>query len=306
MMPKGVELQIQRQVDNLAAYKAALAEAVKGRTKLWQLVHDSNDETYINRINGTTISGIDARLSQVSLGQQVAEFFTLHDAYFQNDAKLPNITGFSQAFSYYRWRVSQHLAQIYRDVRGSQIDVNYVFPRPDLVFGQIAYGQQYEKADDLNTAESGPAKIAVRAAATLGEANWTIKAKLQRNDGSPLDLQAQLPGGAALGTERVLGETPLSGDANAEQKDLPTKDTRLFKAGEPVLVQDGNNQELATVEDVQEGKLMLKQPLRFKYAQQDGAKVTPLFKAVSEVNAEGGSPGDVVELRVAPDRMVTL
>jgi hypothetical protein len=27
---------------------------------------------------------------------------------------------------------------------------------------------------------------------------------------------------------------------------------------------------------------------------------------VSEVNAEGGSPGDVVELRVAPDRMVTL
>lgn len=307
-MPSGVELQIRLQADNLAAYKGEIVAVTSGRSKLWTLVDAASDEPYENRVKGQTITDLDTKLTNVQFGTTIGPWVTLHNDYFATDAGIANVTTLALAIPYYRWRVSQFFQQFYYEYTGSYLNAAYVFPRYDLSFGTFARTSNvFTNGSVVNTTESGLAKVQATATSIIGGVTWTVTPTLKRSDDTTVQLSISFLAADALGTSRIFGEEFLTNNVSANATVIPLANTTQFKVAEPVLLQDSNNQEAATVASIQAGvSITLTAGTRWGYNTASSAKVTPLFKDVTACTGSGGTAGDTCKLEVAVDRAVSI
>jgi len=69
-----VQAQFQKQCDHIAAVKQAFVEAMDGRASLWSMVDAAGDETYENRVKGSTITAVDTVLNTSALGKNLSDW----------------------------------------------------------------------------------------------------------------------------------------------------------------------------------------------------------------------------------------
>jgi hypothetical protein len=237
----GVPLQIQKQLDNLAAYRAALTQAVTGRTLLWQMVQNADNPTYENRVfGGYTISQVDTALDSVTISQGVAPWFAQHNSYFQNDLAITGV-GFVSPLDAWlagqRWRVSQYLNRVQKDVSGSYLTATNVFPRDDLALGSHAKTSDvFTAGSPVDQTQSGLGRVmaVVPQGTTIGGTNYTVTATLTRATGAGLSLAVTFSSGAIAGAAITYGSQALSGTAASGQAVVPVAATAQFLVGEYV------------------------------------------------------------------------
>jgi hypothetical protein len=312
----GVPLQIQKQLDNLAAYRAALTQAVTGRTLLWQMVQNADNPTYENRVfGGYTISQVDTALDSVTISQGVAPWFAQHNSYFQNDLAITGV-GFVSPLDAWlagqRWRVSQYLNRVQKDVSGSYLTATNVFPRDDLALGSHAKTSDvFTAGSPVDQTQSGLGRVmaVVPQGTTIGGTNYTVTATLTRATGAGLSLAVTFSSGAIAGAAITYGSQALSGTAASGQAVVPVAATAQFLVGEYVLLSDSTGfSEWGQITSlVTNTSITLTTNLVNTYTTGNTAKVAPLFAGVTAATCSGtGTSGDNIVFKVNPDRVVAL
>jgi hypothetical protein len=307
-MPTGVELKVQEQIDNLAAWRDALLAASNGRTPLRGFVDDAADFPYEDRIVGATITALDASLRVQAPSSVISPWVVLHNSYYQLDAGISGVTTLAQAIAHYRWRVPERFNELFFGATGNYLGLNNVFPRASLIYGTIAHGGSYTPTTDVfNTSRTSPGKVRAQATANVGASNWTLTATLTRGDATTVNLAVTFTASDPSGTKKTFGQQALSSNAASGQAVLAVGATSQFKVGELVLVEDDDDQEIGTVESITlNTSITLSANLRHAYATADNAKVTPLFRGVTACTQSGSSSGNAAQIRVDPDREVSL
>jgi hypothetical protein len=279
--------------------------AVEGRTLLWTLVDASSDIPYENTVKGSEVTAIDNVMDNMVVGGSLSRWFSLHTAYFQNVAT--SLSNWSTALATWKWRASEFWAKAYYEALGTKIPVAYVFPRDDLDLGSYTKTSSTftAAADTMDTTFTNGGKIAAKATSAIGGSNLVLTGTLKRLDDTTVSIQATVSSGASIGDEFIFGERVLGADAAAAQAVLSVGATAQFKVGEPVLVEDDDDQEYGVVASiVTNTSITLTANLKNAYGTADNAKVTPLFKAITNCSHSGGTNGDTVDFVVAPDRVV--
>jgi len=305
-MATGVELQIQMQMDNMAAWRKLSLAAISGRTLLWTMVDDAGDIPYENRVKGSDITAIDTVMDGLTTGSLLSRWFQLHATYFSTD--VPALLSFETAMATWKWRASYHWAQLYYESTGVKLSTNLIYPRDDISLASYAKtSSTFTAGDVIDTTYTVGGKIAAEATSTIGAANLSLTATLTRIDDTSVSLIALLPSTSSLGTQIVYGEQSLGGDAADGQKTVLLSTTSPFKVGEPVLIEDDDNQEYAVVATINSGvSIVMVDNLRWEYTTANSAKVTPLFKGVTNVTHTLGTNGDTANIVPIGDREVSL
>jgi hypothetical protein len=301
-----VEFSVQKQVDNIAAYKKALLAATVGRGSLWQMVDDAEDQVYENRVKGSSITAVDNSLNSTSFGNNIAQWFSLHNEYFSQDLGLGGLDG---GLTAYRWRVSQFFNLVQYESGSSYLTPTNVFPRDDLVLGtHLQVGDAFTLGVALDPLQSGPGKVAAIADNVIGAAAYNLSATVTRLDGSFTQLTASFPAASPAGTSKTFGEQALSGNCAAGQPTLLVAATTQFIVGDYVLIGDSQNTEWGIILSmVPNTSITLTASVRNSYTLANNAKVTPLYAGVTAATSGGsGSAGDGVTFRFNPDRALNL
>jgi hypothetical protein len=296
-----VQTQFQKQCDHIAAVKQAFVGAMNGRASLWSMVDAAGDETYENRVKGSTISAVDAVLSNTTLGKNLSDWFKLHTDYFNNDVSLTNI---DTALTSYGWRVSERFNEFYYDINRRYLTRTNVFPRADLGMGSYARtGSAFTAGDAINEEKSGPTRICAAATAIVGGANITLTGTLVWENDTTITLGVTFTAADAIGTEKIFGEQALGANASAAQPVLSVASTAAFVAGQKVFIKDNSNAEWATILSiVTNTSITLTTNLKHAYTTAASAKVSPMFKEISACTHTGGTNGDAFAFQPAVDR----
>ena len=304
-----VAAQIQKQVDNIAAYRKSILAAVAGRTHLWQMAYNADDETYDNRVLGSSLSNVDTIMDTAPYGSQLAFWFAAHNDYITKDLSLSG--GLDAYVTSLGWRVPWHFAQTSVEAGRPKLTTTNVFPREDVSLGtHVKSGDVFTAGTAVDTTVTGLGRIeaVVPGGTTIGGANYTVTATLTRQDATTVSLGVTINSSSPPGTAKIFGEQALTGNADSGQKVVLIATTTQFKVGEPVLVYDSNGTEWGVVASIQAStSITLTNNLINNYTTAASAKVAPMFSAVTAATCSGtGTTGDQVGFWVAPDRVVSL
>ncbi len=310
-----VTLQIQKQLDNIAAYREALTQATASRTLLWLMAYDAADESYVNTVVNQTLTNLDNTMNAVTIGSMFGPWVALHNTYFKDVLGVTISTGQAGYLDAWLagigWRVSQYFNRSFFDQNGSYLTATNVFPRDDLILGTHAKtGNVFTPGTAVDLTQSGLGRVqaVVPTGTTIGGSTYTVTATLTKLAGTSLPLAAAFPSSSVAGTAIVFGEQALSGDAAASQKVASVAATAQFAVGEPVLFTDNQGTSewgiVATV--TTNTSLTMTNNLLNAYTTGHSSKVTPLFSAVTAATTANGTNGDNVSFRIAPDRAISL
>lgn len=307
-MPTGVELQFRNQCDNLGAYRSAWRIAVAGRNSLWAMVDAAGNQAYEDAVKGTQITAVDTRLGDQVFGNSISEWFRLHRDYFNNTAGITDVNDIDSALTYYRWRVPQDFNELYYDWKGRYLTLTNVFPKADLNFGTYARtGSSFTDGDAVDTTVSGLSMVMAEATTLVGASNITVTATLKQSDDTTIALGVTFTSGDAIGTQKVFGETALSGNALAAATSVSVASTAAFEVGDRVLIYDSSSQEHAVIESiVTNTSITFTAAIRNAYTTAASAKITPLFKDVTSCTHTNGTNGDEFDLKAKPDRTIAI
>jgi len=321
-----VELQIRSQIDEIAATKQALVTALAGRSSsaLWTLVDAAGDIPYENRVKGTNIYAVDQSINSVSIQTLVADWFRLHNEYFQQDAGLTvgstPVTSLKSAVeTYYRWRVPQYFNDLMTGALGQGIALSNVFPRGDLSLGSYAAtgtaAGTFTDGSSLETTLAGPGMVNTIVTHLIGANDLVLSVTCKYEDGTTVAVGVTLPTTSAVGTKKIVGQQALTSNHTAASDNgvVLVAATGQFKVGQKVLVKDTNGQEVAQVLSlVANTSLTLTTVggttggLRNNYTTAATATVTPLFTDVTAITNSNGTSADAVSLAFEPDRTLTI
>lgn len=318
MPAAGVELQVQLQVDNLDAYRRTIRASIDGRTQLWGLVDDADDEPYENRVKGQSITDLDDVLDEVLFGNNtnIRTWFTLHNSYYNLDAGLEDppgtpITTLEAALVFYHWRAGQDFAEWFQEALNNTLDVVAVYPSESINLGNyVKSGAVFTDGDAADTTKSGLGMVRAVAAVVIGAAPWTVSAVLTRADDSTVSLDAAFLAADPIGTEIVLGEEALTGDLLTGGTVVSVAATTQFIVGEPVLVVNPGtgDQHYSTVQSIVAAtSVTLVDSARFDFTTAGSSTITPLFKDVAGASDGGsGTAGDECDFGFKPDRVTAI
>jgi len=305
-MPTGVELQIQRQIDNLAAWRMAAMQAVATRTSLWSMVDSAANETYENRVKGASVTAVDATLNDVAIGSRINTWFSLHTQYFNVDLSL---NGWGGALSTWKWRVSHYFALLYYEAVGSRLSTAYVYPADDLVLGDyVKTSGVFTDGDPVDTLYAAAGKMAARMTNTIGATPLVLTGTFTKTDATTKTVAVTVTALAANDTDFVFGRQLLSGNAAADQPTISVAATAQFTVGQPVLIEDddGESEYGIVLSIIASTSITLTANLHRAYTTANTAAVTPLFTDATLVTHTGGTNGDTVDIVMIPDRTIAL
>lgn len=314
-----VEAAIQGQFDRIAKGRQTQKAAYATGNDFWTKVDAAADETYENRIKGTTITALDTALANGTFWSVAAlkAWFTLHSSYFQNDLNLAS-PYFTSYLASKGWRVPYEAAEAYYEAMGSRLPAQWVFPKGTLVADESdpsASGMhKFFTWADASTIETvtvvdgalsncyAPVMI-TSDTASPGGASHSITATLQ--DATTKDI-TYTPDATQYG-QIILGQAAIGvGGAAAAQKDVLIKTAvTQFKAGEYVLLATAELDafEVAQIDSIDTLTLTMESDLIATYDEDD--LVIPLFtNAVYKAGTLDTDKSLTVWAR--PDRIIAL
>lgn len=324
-IPSTVEQSLRDQVGHLAAYKKALVAAVAGRGNFWQIVQNSNNEAYIDRVQGNAISIADGRLDDIAFGDKVVEVMLRNRDYFIADMGMSG--SWTAALNDMGWRAHEYFGDFYKDAVGQSIAAANLYPREDFLFGYYSHNPSVLTKDLLTndsdlgsystiSSKTGPGKIVVKVVSSpIGGSNLVLAVKALRADKATVEVVSiTIPSGSIVGYSKVLGQTTVDGSITAGDTDfdVDTGTGGPFQAGEKLhIYESGVGDEVLTIDSVNTDTITVADDGGVKRSYTTAAKVTPLFGGIKSgssdaVVASGGNSGDKVTFSVDPDRVVTL
>lgn len=301
------ESSVQGQVDRWAKIKQQYI--VTTGTDFWSRVDATGDETYENRVKGSTITTLDTSVEDGDLGHnsKYKNWLTLHHTYLVTDL---GYTGFDTWLTAMKWRVPEEFADMYYEWQTSRLTAANICPSSLTDFGQYVHDTTTFTSDSTTPATTGrggiKAVVVVKGASTL-----VLKVRANYDDASTSiqtgDMNLSVTGSSPVGTEFPIGEQALTGNTSIGATSIPLAATAQFKANRQVLVYDTAAQEVATVSSILGASISVSSGLRHAYTTAASAKVRPLFDGIqSVVLSSGGNAGDIIDFFVDPDRDPTL
>jgi hypothetical protein len=327
---------IRGQVDRFATIVETYKTAISGGTDFRHRVDDAADLVYENRIGGDNCTALDAAIAAglVFSHPTIKTWITDHIAYFTNPTTsnqaglgLSNALGGWYAYLLTKgFRVPQSFAELYALQFGTKFPSLYVFPkgiRPadnadPATSGMHKFGRFTKGAAATGAwaSTAGALDITVVAAAVIlainnqaqGGSALTVPVTCTRRAGTTVDVNVTFAGGDGQYTQKRVGEQVLTGPATAGvTTTLPMAATSQFLADEFVLIYKSDTvQEIAQIETVNAGDIVLKNPVINSYAAPD--VVIPLFTNGVGKTASGsaGTNGHTADLFAYPERVVAL
>lgn len=324
-----VETSIKGQFDRIAAGRQAQKAAFATGNDFWTKVDAAGDETYENRVKGTTMTALDTALANGTFWSVSAlrAWFTLHQTYFQTDLALAS-PYFASYLASKGWRIPYEAGEAYYEAMVARLGAQYVFPKgtkpaetTPLLLDATPIGtgmhefqswidtggtEAYAIVDGPLTNCYAPVMINSLVASPTSAGTPTLTATLQ--DASTKDI-AFTPSATQYGYV-VLGQQVMSnaGGAAAGQKDVILAATAQFKASEWVLLvkADLSVFELAqinTLTGTPTFTLTMKSNLLNTFAQNDF--VWPMF--TNAVRKQGTIANDkTLRIYARPDRVIAL
>lgn len=323
LVPSTVEQSIRDQVGHLGAYKKALVSAIADRGNFWQIVQNSNNEVYGNRVNGAPITAVDDRMSNLSFGDKVSEAILRNRDYFISDLGLSG--GWNDGLANMGWRAHEYFGDFYKDAVGQSLSAANLYPRDDFLFGFYSHNPSVLTKDlltnDANlgtystiSSKVGPGKILVKVVTSpIGGSSLVLNVKCLKADKTTVEIvPVTIPGSSIVGYTKVLGQTTVDGSITAGDTDFDVAvgTGGPFLAGEKLhIYETGVGDEVLTVDNVSTDNITVTSEVKRSYT--SAAKVTPLFGGIKSgssdaVVASGGNSGDKVTFSVDPDRSATV
>lgn len=293
---------IIKQMDRFAKMKKTIKDTLDAyaTSRFWLLVDATEDEIYENRVKGSQITAMDARLNEAKIGGLSQDWFTLHSSYFSNDLGLSGgIVGYLNSIGV---RVHEDFANVYFESTNSRL-------LPKLIFADE------EKDTNILYSNISGSQVAPRALnALLGDTRLKVEGEgvitnltVGTTSGATINLSSNLP--ATDGSE-CIGES-ASASINVDDSTItlstPT-DYNNFVVNQYVLIEsvaDTSVKELvqlhATTAPASTGLLTLAAGTTIKYNYSTGAKVYPLYNRVNEITVSSGN----IEILPVNDRVIT-
>lgn len=315
--------QIILQLDRIAKIRqASLANAASG-DDFWAKVDAAADETYENRVKGSSMTAIDAELAAGARWATpvLREWFSLHESYFGTDlgyaaaaAGQPVMAAYLAAVGGGRvpYEAAQSLADALSPLR---LPATRVYPkgtRPANEGNPGGAGMHllgtYDSAalaagDGALPSTVGPTGIL----AVNMSAGQTVGATFRCTNyvaATTKDLALSLAG-AAQYTQTILGQEAVAAEAAAGQTAVQVASTAAFTAAEWVLIWESDAlQEVGTVASLGTGPTRLVMSANLLNTYSNAAVVIPLFRSVAYQSGASGS--GAVRLYALPDRTIAL
>ena len=119
---------IQGIVDRLAKGRQTLKSAFSTGNTFWTRVDAAADETFENRVKGSTVTAFDTSLNSASYGSttDAKGFCALLNSYLQVDLALA-APYLEKYLDLYGWRVPYEFAQYWYEATGNRLSAQYVF-----------------------------------------------------------------------------------------------------------------------------------------------------------------------------------
>lgn len=342
-----VEQNMRAQCDHLAAYRGALVGSISSRDEnaLWQLIDNSGDILYENRVKGASITTIDTDLSNIKFGQAFSTWFSLHNQYYAADAGISGVNDLSTALQYYRWRVPEYFNAFHLDAfNGRSLPLANVAPNQDTIIGTATVGGggstiTFTAGETVDTAKASSLGgiLGIKVGPTISSDIVLNDLKLKVNDTDiytmssfTVDTVGPPPAYTAGQYIPLLVQT-LDGSANTTTGVVPVASTNGFFPGQHVLIcsdaidfnaaYDGSpsmldlTQEVAVVISVDSGNAITVGKVGqtgtpvagLRNAFVSGDKVYPMFKDLLVNSTSGsGTAGEYVTFHYLPDRVLDL
>lgn len=332
-----VALQIRKMFDRAAKLKQARSEASTGGTDFWALVDAAADETFENRVKGTSLTLADAALQADEVWDQttVREIWTLLQTYLQYDLALASPQLDTYLAETAGFRIPHESAEIWAKVFGSTLRplARNVFPKGTLVadeadpasagmhcFGTLTgtAGASTYAADDgpLTIAEVIAAPVLCVSREAMPGANPTMTFVLQ--DEKTTKNIAVTPSAAAhgqviVGEEDITSVTPAAGESGPI---IGVAATAQFAEGDYVLLYENADGDTSLREIAKVATIVTNTSLELEFdetAKTDlvqtfttGGVVLPMFTDVSAFVSTNISDGKHLDFYALPDRIIAL
>jgi len=304
MAISSTDLAIRKQLDHVAALRRAFKDALSGRVRLWNLVDGANNEPYENRVKGAKVTAVDDDLDAANIGAIVSEWYNLNINYMNYELNLSTLDAY---LSDRRFRVNEHMAYIHYRIAFSRLSVDNVFPDEALKFGEVDYAAGYTESASITDTNVGPSQVAVEATADIGatyDFAVDLTCNVDRDGTNQVVVSVSIPAGSASGTKRVAARQALTSGVSAGATDISVADAGDFVANEVVIIEEGDTQEYGVVSSVTGTTITLSEGIKHDYT--TAATITPCFFGVPSVSVVSGQSGDKADVKVEPDRVVSL
>lgn len=304
-------------LDRVAAGREAQRGGFASGDDFWTRVDAADDETYENRVKGSSITAIDTALP---LGggwgtTTLKKLFTLHDEYINTDLGLTTSPRLGAWLAAQGWRIGYYAALAHEEAMQAALAAAQVFapgvrPADEAdpsssgmhLFGTYASAAITE-VDGAVPAAIGPAGILAVNLSGSQTVGATFRCTWGTGASDYKDLALSLST-AAQYTQTILGEEALDDAAAADQAVVPLGATAAFVAGMQALIWESDDlQEVGTIESVQtDTSITLTASLVHSFTA--AAVAIPLFRSVAYQSGASGSGS--VRLYALPDRTVAL
>lgn len=314
--------QIQAILDRVAKGSQTSRDVWSGGTyDFWELADNSADETFENRLKGTSLTAIDADLltgakwSTPTLGQ----LFILLENYCKLDLGYA-VSGSAPALAAYLaavggWRIPYEAAERLNDATGLRVPAFRVFAPGTLpvdeetdansgmhLFGTLAAGgPTWTAGTETLSSRVGPSVIMCINQGATQTAGGTFRCT-NFVASTYKDIALSLSGVAQYLQTR-LGEEAVTGAITAGDTAIEVASTANFTAGEYVLIMEGSTMEVALVSSLATGPVRLVVPALLN-SYTTSAVVIPMFSSATYLS--GGSGSGNVNVYAMPDRAISL
>lgn len=280
---------IIKQMDRFAKMKKTIKDTLDAYTsyRFWVLVDAANDETYENRVKGTSITNLDSKLNEAKIGSLSQDWFTLHTSYFSQDLGLNGISGYLDKLGI---RVHEDFGNVYFESSGTRLAAKYVWADQEKSTNVV-----YDTVNSIGPRSLpsilGDTRVSITGGGTI--TSITFGDTFGNSTALTGSLLPPTDGSAHVGESIVssisVGDEIITLD-NIER-------TACFKVNQYVMVQSTFNTDLyeiiklhaTTTPNSITGVLTLASGTSVRYNYSTGAKVWPLFNKVITATVSSGN-----------------